>query len=272
MKRLAKATLFGVIAVMGLTGQESRATAVPSIIDFYDVPFSQFLNERSELGADGNNRFIWDYYSTSGTNLTNYNGSVLWIVDPAGNLVATGSENIPPVGHTLLKLGNNRLEKTLSNIALHVNADNNTTLAFAIPDSSGSFVGSFSTWTFNAKGALIGASGPVGFNGLQIINIKFSHDNLIVTFVPAGQPLAYGIGPFSVWVLDEFGHLISAVGNQGPHQGFLVGSVTLSGPANSPNQLWHWAGAGGSPLQFAAVLEEYNSSGTLLSQNPYGPY
>jgi hypothetical protein len=128
------------------------------------------------------------------------------------------------------------------------------------------------TWTFNAKGSLIAAAGPVGFSGLEIINVVFVQDYIVVTFVPSGQELEYGIGPFTVWVLDEYGNLVSAVGNQGPHPGYVLGSVTLSGPTASPNQLWHWVGAGGPPLEYALVLQEFNSSGTLLSGYQYGPF
>jgi hypothetical protein len=58
-------------------------------------------------------------------------------------------------------------------------------------------------------------------------NIEFNQDYLVVTFAPAGQSFSGGtmVGPFSVWVMDEFGRLVSAVGNQTLGQG-LLGSVT----------------------------------------------
>jgi len=186
---------------MGLTGRDARGAAFPSVINLY-VPFSQFQGERSVTGPDGNNRFIWDYYATSGPSLTTLEGSVVWILDPTGNLVAA-STTIPPVGNGISRTA-------FSNIALHVSADNNTTLAFAFWDPTGTYIGSFATWTLNAKGALIGASGPVGFSGLQITNIEFKQDYLVVTFAPAGESFHGGtmVGPFSVWVMDEFGHLV----------------------------------------------------------------
>jgi hypothetical protein len=264
MKKLAKAVLLTAVAVMGLAGREARGAAFPSVINLY-VPFSQFQGERSVTGPDGNNRFIWDYYATSGQFLTNLEGSVVWILDPTGNLVGT-STTIPPVGNGISST-------TFSNIALHVSADNNTTLAFAYWDPTGTYISSFATWTLNPMGALIGASGPVGFGGLQITNIEFEQDYLVVTFAPAGESFSGGtmVGPFTVWVMDEFGHLISAVGNQTLGQG-LLGSVTLSGPKGSPNQLWHWVGAVSPPLQFQLAVEEFDSSGKFLSGHEYGPY
>jgi hypothetical protein len=264
MKRLANAALLAAIAFMGLTGREARGAAFPSVINLY-VPFAQFQAQRSETGPDRNNRFIWDYYATSGQFLTTLEGSVVWILGPTGNLVGN-SVTIPPVGNGISSA-------TFSNIALHVNSDNNTTLAFAYWDPTQTFIGSYATWTLNANGALIAASGPVGFAGLQIINIAFDHDYLVVEFAPSGQTFSGGtlVGPFTVWVLDGLGHLISAVGNQTLGQG-LLGSVTLSGPTGSPNQLWHWVGATPPPLQFELAAEEFDSSGNFLSGYTYGPF
>lgn len=264
MKRLAKAALLAVIAFMGLTGREARGAAFPSVINLY-VPFSQFQAQRSETGPDGNNRFIWDFYATNNKTLTNLEGSAVWILDPTGNLVAA-STTIPSVGNLISP-------STFSNIALHVNSDNNTSLAFAYWDSTHTYISSFATWTLNAKAALIGASGPVGFGGLQIINIAFDHDYLVVEFAPSGQSFSGGtmVGPFTVWVLDEFGHVVSAVGNQTLGQG-LLGSVTLSGPKGSPNQLWHWVGSVYPPLQFEIAAEEFDASGNFLAGYEYGPF
>jgi hypothetical protein len=264
MKRLAKAALLAAIAFMGLTGRDARGAAFPSVINLY-VPFSQFQAQRSETGPDGNNRFIWDFYATHNKKLTTLEGSVVWILDPTGNLVAA-STTIPSVGNLISS-------STFSNIALHVTSDNNTTLAFAYWDPTRQFIESYGTWTLNAKGALIGASGPVGFAGLKIINIAFDHDYLVVEFAPSGQSFSGGtlVGPFTVWVLDEFGHLVSAVGNQTLGQG-LLGSVTLSGPKGSPNQLWHWVGSTYPPLRFEVAAEEFDSGGNFLSGYTYGPF
>jgi len=264
MKRLAKAALLAAIAFIGLTGREARGAAFPSVINLF-VPFSQFQGERSAAGPDGNNRFIWDYYATKKLFLTTLEGSVVWILDPTGNLIGT-SPIIPAVGNLISS-------ETFSNIALHVNSDNNTTLAFAYWDPSRTYIASFGTWTLNATGALIAYSGPVGFSGLKVINLEFKQGYLVATFAPAGQSFSGGtlVGPFTVWVMDEFGHLVSAVGNQTLGSG-LLGSVTLSGPKGSPNQLWHWVGSVYPPLQFEIAVEEFNSSGTFLTGYEYGPF
>ena len=192
MKRLAKAALLAAIAFIGLTGREARGAAFPSVINLF-VPFSQFQNQRSDTGPDGNNRFIWDFYGTKNRKLTTLEGSVVWILDPTGNLVAA-STTIPPFGNLISS-------STYSNIALHVSSDNNTTLAFAYWDPTGQFIESYGTWTLNAKAALIGASGPVGFAGLKIINIAFDHDYLVVEFAPAGQSFSGGYASWAIYSL-----------------------------------------------------------------------
>jgi hypothetical protein len=264
MKRLAKAVLLAAVAVVGLTGREARGAAFPSVINLY-VPFAQFQGDRSVAGPDGNNRFIWDYYSTSGKFLTTLEGSVVWVLDPTGNLIGT-SPVIPAVGNLISS-------ETFSNIALHVNTDNNTTLVFAYWDPSHRYIANFGTWTLNATGSLIAYSGPVGFSGLQITDLELKQGYLVATFAPVGESFSAGTltGPFTVWVMDEFGHLVSAVGGQ-TLGGGLLGSVTLSGPKDSPNQLWHWFGAVLSPLRFEIAAEEFNSSGTAIAGYNYGPY
>jgi hypothetical protein len=45
----------------------------------------------------------------------------------------------------------------------------------------------------------------------------------------------------------------------------LLGFVSLSGPAGSPNQLWHWMGAAYPPLQFELAAEEFDSQSLVSS-------
>jgi hypothetical protein len=265
MKKLVKAVLFSAVALIGLTGGNLRGGALPSVVDTI-VPFAQFLNSRSGVGPDGNNRFLWDYFNNT---LNGQRASVLWIVNPAGQVIADGSSIIPFIGNKIV-------EDSTSNIALHVSANNNTTLAFAFWDSSANhFIKSFATWTFNPNGQLVAFSGPAGFNGLEILNIKFEGDFLIVTFVPSGPtgaPPQFSQGPFTVWVLDEFGNIVSAVGPQGPYTNYRLGSVTLSGPATSPNQLWHWVSIDTASGHLGLSLQEFNSSGADLTGFAYGPF
>jgi hypothetical protein len=261
MKKLFNATLLSVVAILGVSSHTLHASSLPAVIQDL-VPFAQFLNQRSENGPDGNNRLIWDYVDV---NTRTYSGSALWILDPTGNLVAAGNVNVPgSVGGFGLNY---------SNIALHVSSTNNTTLAFALGlNSKGTSASAFGTWTYNAQGTLIAASGPTGFNGLQIVNIAFQKDFLVVTFLPSGQnPLELNTGPYTVWVLDQFGNLVS-VASEPAISGTALGSVTLSGSNSAPNQLWHYIGITG-PDQFYLGLIEFSSSGTILNVSPqYGPF
>ena len=266
MKKLVRAVLLSAAAVIGLSGGNLRGGALPSVVNTI-VPFNSFLNARSGVGPDGNNRFLWDYFSNT---LNNYRASVLWIVDPTGNVIGDGSQIIPNVGTGIT-------EDATSNIALHVSASNNTTLAFAFWDSSHKFIEKYGTWTFDPNGKLIAFSGPTGFSGLQVLNIEFVRDFVVVTFCPSVQiGNFFGQGPFSVWVIDQFGNVVSAVGPQGPYTGYELGSITTSGPDTSPNQLWHWVSIN-SPLDalnghLGLSLQEFNSSGQDLTGFAYGPF
>lgn len=251
MKNLVSTTLAVAAAVVGLTAQqEAHASSFPAVIQGF-VPFAQFLNQRSEAGPDGNNRFIWDYVDiTSKT----YSGSTLWILDPSGSLVASGNVAIPA------SVGGFQLEnESFSNIALNVSSTNNTTLAFAFVSKAATstapaVVTSFGTWTYNAQGNLVAFSGPTGFNGLQIVNMAFQKDFLVVTFLPLAQsPFDLSTGPYTVWVLDQFGNLVSAA-SEGAISGAALGSVTLSGSTSAPNTLWHYIGETG-PSQYFLGLD-----------------
>jgi hypothetical protein len=266
MKNLVSATLFGVAVILGLSNQPAQSAAVPAVVNW--EPFIQLeFVPKSQTGPDGNNRFLWDYFDVgSGT----YQGSVLWILDPTGNVIGTGDAMIPAtVG------GFSGGTSIGSDTLFHVNSDNSTTVAFAFIGGGG--VGSFGTWTYNAQGKLIAFSGPTGFSpGLQIANLEFQKDFLVVTFIPAGQPIipTLGVGPYTVWVLDHFGNLVSAVGAQGPYNGYVLGSVSLSGESTgAPNQLWHWLIVPTSgPERFGLAVQEFSPSGAALSGFNYGPF
>src|SRR5258707_5947721 len=122
MSKLAKTMLLGVAAVaVGLTGQKAVGGEVfPNVDDL--CSFAQFGPEKYQVGNDGNSRLIWDYINPSPTK---YLGSALWILNPQGQVVATGDTQIPAsVGTGIDTFGN-------SNIAIHIQPSGNTTLAFA---------------------------------------------------------------------------------------------------------------------------------------------
>ena len=270
IKKLVSTTLFGVAVMIGFSSQKAHALALPAILNF--LPTVEVAAPKSEAGPDGNNRFLWDYFSTSGSS---YLGSALWILDPAGNVIGTGDTMVPA---TVGGLGG---VLAISFTQLHVNADNTTTLAFQFGGGpllgGGSQISAFGTWTYNAQGKLIAFSGPTGFSpGLQIANLEFQKDFLVVTFIPGGQSIAItpGVGPYTVWVLDHFGNLVSAVGPQGPYNGYLLGSVSLPGESTvAPNQLWHWLIVPTSgPERFGLAVQEFSPSGAALSGFNYGPF
>jgi hypothetical protein len=165
----------------------------------------------------------------------------------------------------------------LSFTQLHVNPDNSTTLAFQFGGGIllGGKINAFGTWTYNAQGKLIAFSGPTGFTGLQIADMRFQKDFLVVTFIPANQPVGttvtLGEGPYTVWVIDHFGNVVSTVGPQGPYTNDVMGSVTLSGSSSAPNQLWHWLSTDGTN-QFQLSVQEFSSNGATLSGFRYGPF
>ena len=276
IKKLVSTTLLGVAVMIGFSSQKAHGLALPAILNF--LPTVEVAAPKSEAGPDGNNRFLWDYFSTSGSS---YLGSALWILDPAGNVIGTGDTMVPA------SVGGIAGTVAISFTQLHVNADNTTTLAFQFGGGpllgGGSQISAFGTWTYNAQGKLIAFSGPTGFitgpkKGLQIADMKFQGDHLVVIFQPAnqavGSTIVLGQGPYTVWVIDHFGNVVSAVGPQGPYANYVLGSVTLSGSDSAPNQLWHWLSVVGTGAKegFALSVQEFNSSGASLSGVVYGPF
>lgn len=195
-------------------------------------------------------------------------------MSPTSAPLSAGVGGWPPVGGIASSVA-------VSFTQLHVNADNTTTVAFqfggGLLAGTGAQINAFGTWTYNAQGKLIAFSGPTGFTGLQIADIRFQKDFLVVTFIPASQTvstaLTLGQGPYTVWVIDHFGNVVSAVGPQGPYQPYALGSVTLSGSSSAPNQLWHWLSvtSGASP-GFQLSVQEFSSTGATLSGFAYGPF
>lgn len=269
IKKLVSAALLSVASIVVLGSQETQGAAIPSILNF--LPTAELVLPKSESGPDGNNRFLWDYFTNSGTG-TVYQGSVLWILDPTGNIIGAGDTMIPATVGALASA------TATSFTQLHVNADSSTTVAFQFGGGAivGSKISQFGTWTYNAQGKLIAASGATGFKGLQIADIRFQNDFLVVTFIPEHQQVGspvLGQGPYTVWVIDQFGHLVSAVGPQGPYTNYLLGSVTLSGSSSAPNQLWHWLSVTSTASPgFQLSVQEFRSTGANLSGFTYGPF
>jgi hypothetical protein len=113
---------------------------------------------------------------------------------------------------------------------------------------------------------LIAAAGPFSFAGTQIQSIAYSSDKLVVQW-RIGD--IFTLPANSVWVLDEFGTVISAAGPYGPF-GFSTRLEKAVVEPSTGNQLWHWvvSTTGGNQLNTWTI----NSSGTVIASSSYGPF
>jgi hypothetical protein len=267
MLRLLKAFLLATVVVIGATGHNAYGLAIPLTLDIA-VPYKQFNVTKHQVGADNNVRFLWDYVTAAG-----YNGSVLWILNPQGQLVATGDTQIPAsIGTGISPLG-----LALSNTAINVAGSGNVTVVFAhvitpATTSTPAVVDSFSTWTYNAQGTLIAFGGPYGpFGNALLENLEFKNGTLIAQW--ANQGLA--LGTVSVWSLDEFGKIQTAAGPFGPFGTLteLVG-VDVSKINGNPVQIWHWLFVNGTGAGQAAGDKVWtiDQTGNIIASASYGPF
>lgn len=262
MNRLAKTALIAVTSVISLGSQPARATSFPETVDQL-VPFQQFVGTKSGLGSDNNTRFLWDNGFT-GLPVFTYGGSTLWIIDAQGNFLFAGSANIPAsVGTGVAKVFIPELPAE-SNIALHVQSSNNTTLAFALGSAPFTHPTVVATWTFNAQGTLIAAAiyGPFGNTVLEDVSFRDKG----VLFVKWGDTVT---GAASVWTLNEFGSVTTAAGPFGPFGSARLGEVTLV----NGNQLWKWfVPTGGPSFEFGQNIWTINPQGQIINAVSYGPF
>jgi hypothetical protein len=271
MLRLAKVLLLATAAVLGFTSQKASGVALPDALDVVQ-PFPQFGVSKHQAGADGNVRLIWDYISISA-----YQGSVLWILNSQGQIVATGDTKIP----ASIGVGMNPFLPT-SNIAMHVQPSGNVTLVFAhviafATTTTPALVDSFSTWTYNAQGKLIAFGGPYGpFGNAALSNLEFKRDTLIAHWTYGG-PTYNGLGgglnalPEVVWSLDEFGKIQTTAGPFGPFPGTTVMGVDVGQVNGSPVQIWEWYT---QTPPFAVGLRTWtiDQTGNIIASSNYGPF
>ena len=264
MLKLAKALVLATLAVIAVQGQKVYAVALPLTIDIVQ-PFKQFGVSQHLVGTDGNVRFLWDYITTD------YEGSVLWILNPQGQIVATGDTMIPKtIGTGISPAG-----LALGNHGINVAPSGNVTVAFphVIKAANGTIpalVDGFSTWTFNAQGQLIAFGGPYGKFGNAVLgNLEFKNGTLIAQWYNQGQ----AEGTVSVWSLDEFGKIQTTSGPFGPFGGGVefVG-VDLSQINGSPVQIWHWFIAGSSATQLGERTWTLDQTGNIIASASYGPF
>jgi hypothetical protein len=268
MSKLVKTMLLGVAAVVvGFTGQ--RAVAGESFPNVYDLTtgFDQFLGAKYEVGSDSNSRLIWDYFNP--TPFT-YLGSVLWILNPQGQVVAAGDTQIPmSVGTGINTLGT-------SNIAIRVQASGNVTVAFAhvvtpATTTTQAVVDGFSTWTYNAQGKLIAFGGPYGPFGsaTALFGLAFDKNGILVAkWVNVTANISW-----AAWTLDEFGKVQTAAGpfGFGSSTNILLGKVEASQVNGKPVQLWNWILEPASQT-FGLNTWTLDQTGNIIASNSFGPF
>jgi hypothetical protein len=263
MLRLVKALLLVTVAVIGATGHTAYGLAIPLTLDIV-VPYKQFNVTKHQVGADNNVRFLWDYVTG-----TSYNGSALWILNPQGQLVATGDTEIPKTIGT----GISPISLSLSNTAINVAPSGNVTVVFAhviVPATSTTpaTVDSFSTWTYNAQGKLITFGGPYGpFGNAILTNLEFKNGTLIAQWANQGT----AIGTVSVWSLDEFGKIQTAAGPFGPFGTLTeLAGVDVSKINGNPVQIWHWLFVSGTGA--GDKVWTIDQTGNIIASASYGPF
>jgi hypothetical protein len=263
MLRLTKALLLATLSVITVQGQKAYAEAIPLTIDII-TPFQQFGIPQHQVGADGNIRFLWDYFSPSG-----YQGSALWILNPQGQVVASSNVLIPGT------IGTGISTFITGNHAIHVAPIGNTTVVFpfVVTPASGTTpatVDGFSTWTYNAQGQLIAFGGPYGpFGNALLENLEFKNGTLIAQWANGGSAL----GPVSVWSLDEFGNIRSSGGPFGPFGSSVeLAGVDVSQINNSPVQIWHFLTVSSTGTAAGENVWTVNSTGNIIASASYGPF
>ena len=253
-------------------GNLAFGAAKPVVGSFFGL---DLMDAKTAVGQDGNLRLIWDYNvskfaapSTYGSGL----GSALWILDPNGGLVATGSSLIPPsigsvrafeyvfVSGATTPTFLARYER--SNTLLFAQPSGNTTVAFLYGLGNSFPTNSFGVWTFNSSGVLISAASYGPFTGVSISQLVFDPSGKIVVKWQTGTS---GTGASAGWVLNEFGSIENSTAFFGPFG--PLGKIRLN---SSGQQIWPWSHLTSSG--FVLSLWTFDTSGSLTNAQTYGPF
>jgi len=262
--------MLAVIALSCLCGYRAYAGARPVI---GGITSSSFFEAKTAVGGDGLLRLIFDYNPALFPAPSTYGGSVLWIIDPNGSVVAAGSQMIPSsVGTDVFEvavLGNTFTALTeRSNTAIFAQADGNTTVLFyyaAGLDGGLSNTNSFGVWTFNSGGSLISAASYGPFGSVALGSLYFDPSGKTIARWRAGAPAN---SPVAAWVLDEFGTVLNATPYEGSFGGTFIGKIRVN---SSNQQIWPFSTKNPSG-SYTTTIWTFNSSGTLVNAQVYGPF
>ena len=263
--------MLAVLAASCLCGYRAYAGARPVI---GGIPSSSFFDAKTAVGNDGMLRLIFDYNTSKFPTLTYGSGpgSALWIIDPNGSVVATGSPTIPAsVGSdvfavALLNRTYNFLNER-SNLAIFVQPSGNTTVLFYynVGNAGLGNTNSFATWTYNSSGALIAAAGPYAFSGLQLAGLYFDPSGKIIARWSAGTSAN---SANAAWVLDEFGTILNSTLFHGPFGSTFLGKIRIN---SSNQQIWPFISKNASG-QYTTTIWSFDSFGILAHAQVYGPF
>jgi len=222
-------------------------------------PLIPLVQDKTALGLkDGILRVIWDYNPAKKPAPSSYAGSVLWLIDPNGTVVATGNTMIPAtVGARYI----NGFPFERSNLYISAQASGNTTLVFAYPNTNQQF----GVWTFNSAGTLISAASYGPFTGAFLSNFYFEGGKLILKWRSTSSNTAN-----AVWVVNEFGGIDSATAFY-DFAGVILGHVFVN---SSGQQVWPYsANSDSSNGPFALTVWTFNPTGsTVVNAKVFGPF
>ena len=266
MKVSARITILAALAATGICGH-AYAGAKAVIGGAFAVPL---LDAKTAVGKDGLLRLIFDYNPSTGGHT--YQGSALWIIDPNGGVLASGSPTIPAsVGsfYFSTKGGSPIFPVERSNTAMYAQADGNTTVLFYYGLGANPLRGvtSFGVWTYNSGGNLIAAQQIGPYGNTAIFNLYFDDatGKIVVKWATgSGTSRTY-----AGWVLDEFGNVVVATSFFGPYGASSnVGKFRV----NASNQLivpFSFPVTGG----YLTNIWTFKSSGSAVANaQSYGPF
>lgn len=262
MKSSVRIIMLAALAASCVSSNLAFAGARPGVDG---LPSLSLFDAKTAVGKNGMLSLLWDNGASRSPAPGTYGGSSLWIIDPNGSVVAVGNALIPKtIGSSFLIStiqGRTVLRWERSNTAVFAQDDGNTTVLFynGLSSLNATTVG---VWTYNSSGALIAGAVYGPYSGTRIPALYFDPSGKIIIRWQTNS-LAN-----AVWVLDEFGAVVSATSFQGPFPGIL-GKIRLN---SSGQQVW--------PFSFRLSNGKYNlniwtfnsSGSSVVNAQSFGPF